>query len=70
MFYDFDTYFPYFVLSYGIVMVSVLRSQYLMKIAETKLSWARVQQFRSHLWIGYWCLIVGSLWSLQSFLQS
>ena len=61
-----DYIFPFIVLVYGLVMVLVLHSATLMKLAREKLPSEEYQRFTGHRGLGWVCFFVGGLWSLQN----
>lgn len=60
-----DFYFPYFVLSYGLIMVLATGLPQLQKKAAETLDPELLQWFQSHKLLGQVCFWVGGLWSLQ-----
>ncbi len=64
-----DYFFPFFVFFYGILMTSVLESQFLQKVAGQRFSATGLASFatlRSHKGLAWACLFVGGLWTLQN----
>lgn len=63
---ELDFYFPFIVFSYGAVMTFVLANPVLMKIARERLPEPHLSRFTSHQTLGWICVAVGGLWSLQN----
>jgi hypothetical protein len=64
-----DFIFPFFVFSYGILMIFVLENKALDKLARERIP-VLGATLRSHKGLAYACLFVGGLWSLQNLLFS
>ena len=60
-----DQIFPYFVFIYGALVSSVLASDSLSRLAETKLPSELRAQLFAHRPLAAICLWVGALWVLQ-----
>lgn len=63
---EIDFIFPFFVFCYGLVMTVVLNSPFLIQLGEKYGSHPAFVRFKSHKILGMFCLILGSLWSLQN----
>lgn len=61
-----DLLFPFFVFGYGAVMTFVLHSPLLSELSERRLPAAMHQQLKAHRGLGFICLLVGGLWSMQN----
>jgi hypothetical protein len=61
-----DFIFPFIVLAYGAVMTFVLNTPLLCELAETRLPDNVVRQIKAHRGLGLFCLLAGSIWSLQN----
>jgi hypothetical protein len=61
-----DFIFPFFVLAYGAIMTFVLNIPLLSELAEQRLPYNVVRQINAHRGLGLFCLITGSLWSMQN----
>lgn len=63
---ELDFMFPFIVFFYGFVMTILLNSNFFVQIAQEKLSAEMYVQYSSHKHLGFVCLVVGGLWSLQN----
>lgn len=63
---EIDALFPFMIFFYGALLTLVLNQPQLMAIAEQKLPMLWVRQLQKHRYLALICLIIGSLWSLQS----
>ncbi len=61
-----DFYAPFIIFGYGAIMIFVLESQYLEKIAQTRLPAELWGQLQSHRAIAKIAFSVGGLWALQN----
>ena len=61
-----DFIFPFIVLAYGAVMTFVLNTPLLAELAEERLPHNVVRQIKAHRGLGLFCLIAGSIWSMQN----
>ena len=61
-----DFAFPFIILTYGAVMTFVLNSRFFSDLAERRLPDNIARQIKAHRGLGLFCLIAGSLWSLQN----
>ncbi len=61
-----DFYFPFFVFLYGILMVLTLHNPFLMRLAKERFTEPLLKQFVAHHLLGWACLVIGFLWSLQN----
>jgi hypothetical protein len=61
-----DFVFPFVVLTYGAVMTLVLNCPLFSELAEHRLPNNIVRQIKAHRGLGLFCLIAGSLWSMQN----
>jgi hypothetical protein len=61
-----DLYVPWLAFAYGAMMLVVLSQPKLMAIAEQRLPPPLLAQFRAHQKLAWICLLVGSIWLLQS----
>lgn len=61
-----DLYVPWLAFAYGALMLVVLSQPKLMTLAEQRLPPELLAQFRSHQKLAWICLLVGSVWLLQS----
>lgn len=64
-----DQIFPFFVFSYGILMIFVLENKALDRLARQRIPELGAT-LRSHRTLAYVSLFVGGLWSLQNLLFS
>jgi hypothetical protein len=65
-YHELDRIFPYVIFCYGLIMTFILNSEFFLKLAEEKLPRPLYLNFMSHRLMGFICLIVGGLWSLQN----
>jgi hypothetical protein len=63
---ELDYIFPFVVFGYGALMMFVLNSPALMKMAEKNLSSELFSSFQSKRVLSVVCFIIGGLWSLQN----
>ncbi len=63
---ELDFFFPFFVLTYGVLMTFVLNSPRLMQIAEERFPAPLYEQIQMHRGLGLICLLAGGFWSLQN----
>jgi hypothetical protein len=61
-----DQIFPYICFVYGVLMTFTLSSPLLVRLAEERMPQNLVAQWRGHAAIAFVCLIVGSLWILET----
>ena len=64
-----DQIFPFFIFSYGILMVFVLENKTLDSLARQRMP-EMGATLRSHRTLAYVSLFVGGLWSVQNLLFS
>ena len=64
-----DYIFPFFVFSYGIIMIFVLENKALDKLARERFP-DRAATLRSHRSLAYASMFIGGLWSVQNLLFS
>ena len=62
-----DYLFPFFVFSYGILIVFVLESGALKRLAGER-KWVHFEGLMAHKGLAWICFWVGGLWSLQNLL--
>ena len=64
-----DAIFPYFIFSYGILLIFVLENKTLDKLARERLPelGATLRGHKNMAWV---CLFTGGFWSLQNILFS
>ena len=60
-----DFIFPFFVFSYGLMMVLVLETPALVRLGEERLG-SMYHNLVRHKSIGWVCFFVGGLWSAQN----
>lgn len=60
-----DFIFPFFVFSYGLLMVLVLENPVLVRLGEERLG-QLYQNMARHKNLGWICFFVGGLWSAQN----
>jgi hypothetical protein len=65
---ELDYYFPFLVFFYGLLISFVLQIPALLKIADDRLPRQMVSQLKAHTGLAFFCLVIGSLWSLQNLL--
>jgi hypothetical protein len=63
---DLDLIFPFVVFAYGAVMTLVLNMRFFMDLADQRFPQQLVQQLNAHRGIGFVCLLIGGVWSLQN----
>lgn len=61
-----DFIFPFVVLAYGVMMTVVMTHPTLVKLSEDRMPEAVHKQLQAHRVLGFVCLLIGSLWSLQN----
>lgn len=61
-----DFYFPFFVMTYGLMVTVVLSLPTLVRLAEQRLSEPILRQLMGHRMLALVCLVCGGLWSLQN----
>ena len=64
-----DQIFPFFIFSYGILMIFVLENKALDRLARQRIPELGAT-LRSHKTLAYVSLFVGGLWSVQNLLFS
>lgn len=65
---ELDFYFPFLVFFYGLMISFVLQIPGLLKIADDRLPPRFINQLKAHSGLAFFCLVIGSLWSLQNLL--
>ncbi len=60
-----DFIFPFFVFSYGLLIVIVLQSSFLTRLGEEKMMFL-FEALRRHEVLGWVCFFVGGIWSAQN----
>ena len=63
---ELDFLFPFIVLTYGVMMSFVLHNKKLMKLAHERFPQHLVQQMETSKYLALFCLVTGTLWSLQN----
>jgi len=63
-----DFYFPFVVFFYGFLVSIVSAIPHLMRIGEERMPEKYMQQLQAHKGLALFCLIIGSLWSMQNLL--
>lgn len=61
-----DLLFPFLVFAYGAMITFVLHTPLFSELAETRLPADVLKQLKAHRGFGLFCLVAGSLWSLQN----
>lgn len=61
-----DFIFPFFVLAYGVMMTVVMTHPTLVRLSEERMPEPVHRQLKAHRFLGFICLLIGSLWSLQN----
>ena len=61
-----DFIFPFFVLTYGVLVTVALNIPALEKLAQTRFPMEIYNQLRAHRTLALVCLIIGAIWSLQN----
>jgi len=61
-----DLLFPNLIFIYGALMTIVLNTRFFTELAEQRLPYSVNQQIKGHRGLGLFCLVAGSIWSLQN----
>lgn len=61
-----DFFFPFFVFLYGALVTTALHLPALVRLAEERLPMELKRQLHLHRGLALFCLVLGSLWSLQN----